>query len=988
MALTQQLPGSFLEVRVSELTVRPPLTAVCAGYELKKWRCEQLASHMIQWLPDFALSDEDLKALGSHNAVQEIARAAELVYATARSGKRGEPGELLLHIILRQVFGSIPAIRKIYFKDSRNDTVKGFDAVHVVLIGRELELWLGEAKFYGDIKRAISAVVDELRGHTERDYLRAEFLLINNKIESEWPHARQLRGLLDRNVSLDKVFVRTCIPVLLTYDSKAINSHNSVSSEFLAEFAKEVRAHHEAFAKEDLPQHIRIHLLLLPLEKKTGFAEGIRRKAEGMPGDAVTFESLRRQLSDPAAVRRTGFTLLKDLCLYLGASEDGRTAQELILWSLERRGEFGAYASVLSALAREVGLFPYVEKDVLGLADRISYELHRPRNMGEQIVFHRPQAEVYRRLIAGENVVLSAPTSFGKSLIIDAVIASGKFSNVMIVVPTIALIDETRRRLALRFRDEFKIITHPLQHPAGKNLFVFTQERALEFEQFENVEFFIVDEFYKLAPSTSTDERWILLNMVFSRVLQSNRQFYLLGPNVGGISEGISKIRPCSFLQRDYSTVVSVLHRVPAGRDKVQRLTTLCADLDDPTIIFCSSPSKAADLARELVSEQLGKATDEGREAAEWVAENYHPDWHFVKALRRGIGIHHGRIPRALVHYQIRALNEGTIRFLICTSTMIEGVNTSAKNIVIYDSRINRKSIDLFTFNNIRGRSGRMFKHFVGHVYLFDSPPAGELPFVDVPALTQSAGTPEELLIQLDEQFLTAASRRKLSELENQEDLSYETLKQNVGVDPQSQLALARHIKSDPRSTVEYLGWERLPTYPQLAGICELIWKYFGGSQLGARSVGSARQLAYLIQRLRGRPRIKDLILEQYEYRADADEAVQRSLDFLRLWAGFHFPRLLLAIDRIQRDVFSRLGIRAGNYQVFASQVEHFFLDPALVALDEYGVPLELARKLQRVLRPDGNLDEVLRRLKSLNLNQLQLSPFEARLVRDAQESL
>jgi replicative superfamily II helicase len=42
----------------------------------------------------------------------------------------------------------------------------------------------------------------------------------------------------------------------------------------------------------------------------------------------------------------------------------------------------------------------------------------------DEIVFHRVQAEVYARLMEGENVVLSAPTSFGKSLIIDAVVAS------------------------------------------------------------------------------------------------------------------------------------------------------------------------------------------------------------------------------------------------------------------------------------------------------------------------------------------------------------------------------------------------------------------------------------------------------------------------------------------------------------------------------------------------------------------------------------
>jgi len=58
--------------------------------------------------------------------------------------KRGEIGELLLHVICREVFKTYPAITKYFYKDSANNTVKGFDAVHVVVGGDGLELWLGE----------------------------------------------------------------------------------------------------------------------------------------------------------------------------------------------------------------------------------------------------------------------------------------------------------------------------------------------------------------------------------------------------------------------------------------------------------------------------------------------------------------------------------------------------------------------------------------------------------------------------------------------------------------------------------------------------------------------------------------------------------------------------------------------------------------------------------------------------------------------------
>ena len=73
----------------------------------------------------------------------------------------------------------------------------------------------------------------------------------------------------------------------------------------------------------------------------------------------------------------------------------------------------------------------------------------------------------------------------------------------------------------------------------------------------------------------------------------------------------------------------------------------------------------------------------------------------------------------------ISAFERGEINFLVCTSTLIEGVNTKAKNVIVYDQSIGRtrRPIDLFTFNNIRGRSGRMFSHVTGRVYLFKRAP-------------------------------------------------------------------------------------------------------------------------------------------------------------------------------------------------------------------------------------------------------------------------
>jgi uncharacterized protein DUF1837 len=260
-------PHPFLDIRVHRLDMEPGLVAVCAGYEQQKWRASRLAAHMIEWLPDFALRDSERQGLRAENAVSLIARAAQVVYASDKYERRGEAGELLLHIILRQVFKTIPAISKMFFKDSANDTVKGFDAVHVVAHEDTLQLWLGEAKFYDDIARAIHDAVEDLTAHFARDYMRAEFAAITNKIDGAWPHGATLAKLLNPNTSLDQVFDSLCVPVLLTYDSPVVAAHGEVTAAFEDAFRAEVEKHHASFSSKR-PPHLTIHLLLLPMNRK------------------------------------------------------------------------------------------------------------------------------------------------------------------------------------------------------------------------------------------------------------------------------------------------------------------------------------------------------------------------------------------------------------------------------------------------------------------------------------------------------------------------------------------------------------------------------------------------------------------------------------------------------------------------------------------------------------------------------------------------
>lgn len=665
--------------------------------------------------------------------------------------------------------------------------------------------------------------------------------------------------------------------------------------------------------------------------------------------------------------------------------------QEVILRVIEQREMFGNYQSIINDFAREIGLFPYLDPEELNLADKIAYEFHRPDGVEQDnIVFHRAQARVYFELLDGKNVILSAPTSFGKSLVIDTIIATERFKNIVIVLPTIALIDETRKRLS-RFRDRYKIITHSTQSVSDRNIFVLTQERVMEIVNEVDIDFFVIDEFYKIQPTPQDQERSIILNQAFYKLLKKGGQFYLLGPNIENIN---SKVFPenveINFIKTDYKTVITEKIKVAVPTTDEDALLNLCAELTEPTLIYCKSPKSANKVAKLLFDSGKFKTNQNNESAIEWLEEEYHPLWFLPKALKYGIGIHHGKIPRAISQFAVKAFNEDKLQFLVCTSTLIEGVNTKAKNVIIYDNKVANEKFDFFTFNNICGRSGRMFQHFIGRVFLFHEPPTEELPLVDFPLFSQTDEVPEKLLMQMDNDDLSQKSKDRIQTLSNNGILSIKTIKANSNIEPQNQIDLAAFLKGNLRACHYLLKWNKFPTYDQLKFACELIWKFLiDGGRFGGISSGS--QLAFKINNLRTVGNIKDLIANEIDEEGEPEkvnEAIENILEFVRFWAQYNFPKYMMALNRIQKELYEEIDFQTGDYSYFSSQIECLFTDPLFVALDEYGIPIQTSNKIKDKLDTNGNLDDLLEQIRELPIESLEVTQFEKELLTDAQNQV
>ena len=95
----------------------------------------------------------------------------------------------------------------------------------------------------------------------------------------------------------------------------------------------------------------------------------------------------------------------------------------------------------------------------------------------------------------------------------------------------------------------------------------------------------------------------------------------------------------------------------------------------------------------------------------------YGKEWYVIELLKRGIGIHHGKTPMYLRKFFENEYNKRNIKTLLCTNTLMEGINTPTQELIIVDD-----TNSSFELNNLIGRVGRLNvkKPQIGKILLCD----------------------------------------------------------------------------------------------------------------------------------------------------------------------------------------------------------------------------------------------------------------------------
>lgn len=399
---------------------------------------------------------------------------------------------------------------------------------------------------------------------------------------------------------------------------------------------------------------------------------------------------------------------------------------------------------------------------------------------------------------------------------------------------------------------------------------------------------------------------------------------------------------------------------------------------DEQTIIYCSSPARVRYLAQKFtlfLKAIIGSPKNTDLPLIEWIEKNVSEKWNLIDNLKYSIGIHDGALPKHITSSIIDYFNTEELKYIFCSSTIIEGVNTNAKNIIYFDDRKGGKLIDYFDYSNIKGRAGRMMIHYVGNIYNFNPPPDKKNYIIDIPFYQQNP-IKDETLIQLSDTDIIDKNTEQYRNINKLPLIDREIIKAN-GVSVLGQAKILSILRTKFDEIYHLINWTKFPKYEQLTYVLSLAWDHLivDGETIAPMT---RKWLVKLVFDYGYNQNQKEIILDRYNYKKEnnnndenilLNEAIQEIFQIVKHWIQYKVPKWLAVINSLQELVCNEYKKNCGNYSHYAYSLENDFLPDNLTILLEYGIPVSAIRKLEKDIPENISQDNILSYIQKNNLH-------------------
>ncbi|SOB92576.1 DEAD/DEAH box helicase [Pseudobutyrivibrio ruminis] len=426
---------------------------------------------------------------------------------------------------------------------------------------------------------------------------------------------------------------------------------------------------------------------------------------------------------------------------------------------------------------------------VHSLIQELSIMAHQEKNevkiCNKNFLLTDYQKKIWDAFDSDKKIVgISAPTSAGKSFVIALKIMyelSRKNMDVVYIVPTLSLINQVTEDFN-SLRKEFGIenclisSTYQSNQSDFNYIYVLTQEKAIaSFDLNENAFnknlVFVVDEVQNIERmQDENDER---AKVLFDALLEFSYKENVLkvivsGPRIENIDSFASdffkdEAVDCST---NISPVLNITYSIAKyGRDyyfKQYCALTAKANqckIEDSSMIIGYGKSKYDEsyleylglivnklgsnnqnlifaptvaTARNIALSLKGKKNGEVQALVDYYKETVRDNYALSQALNNGVAYNHARLPMHVRRTVEKAISNKVVSNVVCTTTLLQGVNLPAQNIFIRNPHLYEKKsgqtpeLTNYEMANLRGRAGRLLKDFVGRTFVLDENSFGE----------------------------------------------------------------------------------------------------------------------------------------------------------------------------------------------------------------------------------------------------------------------
>ncbi len=427
------------------------------------------------------------------------------------------------------------------------------------------------------------------------------------------------------------------------------------------------------------------------------------------------------------------------------------------------------FRDIVSILIDAFQLYGYIEEisdySNMFLYDSFDIKLHSyDGNLIEHL--NNGQLSLIKEMERNEKVLISAPTSFGKTTLVLEYLFNNVhlLNNIIFILPTKSLIEELYLKL-LKINKQIPQfqrydITLNILKKTGRTIRILTPEKFLNYYEYNglyNIDFIVMDEVYKIEndgeqiDGSVVDNRSYKFRKVLELISDTNIKVIALSPytylkeeSMKGFMEKYQIIeinRNIKYVHHEYENLSTTSSYAdffecdkPLNKDYKtipQKAYLILKKINrSKNIVYISDISKGLDIIQLIKENNLDFLNNEINEEeknrydifVKHLEETYNledgDDWYVISALKIGIGIYISSMPRYVKKEIIRLYDKGVINCLFVTTAFVEGVNSTAENIII-TSECTARNIKLndMSLLNISGRAGRFGKKYIGKVF-------------------------------------------------------------------------------------------------------------------------------------------------------------------------------------------------------------------------------------------------------------------------------